>query len=280
VLPNVVSDYGRMLLLELGEPAQLDNAKKIAKRTGIKIVIEQNATMLSTDAKSYNHKVFEGNNFFEFEKQGLLYQLSFWHGQAMLRVVKPNEKITFVASFRYAPVKISLILLSFILSMVLVIFIAHLLVRYLIAPIRDIEQGIAEFSKGNLHFRIEKKRNDDLGNLTEHINQMAGQLNSILEAKRQLLLAISHELRTPMTRMKIALDLPFNEKNKSRFNDSLGHMEKLLSELLESEKLSSDHQLLDYQKVSINEIITGLLEQEYPEDTQIVTQLTPDNTES
>jgi hypothetical protein len=71
-------------------------------------------------------------------KKRFIVSAKFLAWATMLSVVKPNEKITFVASFRYVLVKISLIFLNFILSMVQVVFIAHLLVRYLIAA-RDIE---------------------------------------------------------------------------------------------------------------------------------------------
>ncbi len=180
-------------------------------------------------------------------------------------------------SFRHAPLQFGFIFATFILSLVLVIYVAYLLVRYLIAPIHDIKQGVANFAKGKLSYRIVKKRNDDLGELTEQINQMAGQLDSILQAKRQLLLAISHELRTPMTRMKIALDLPFTDKNKSRFNDSLNQMEKLLAELLETEKLSGEHQTLSFQNESLNELITTLVDEEYANENLKLT-LTAQNT--
>ncbi|MCW8930852.1 MAG: HAMP domain-containing histidine kinase [Gammaproteobacteria bacterium] len=274
LLTKLISDYGSYLITELGEPAQLSQAKIIAERTGMKIYIERENIIIGTTDIPINPKWNKGYDHHKFTHNDLIFHLRFIHGQAILSVKKPTETIIFVVSFRKAPYEVGLIFLVFLLSVMLVIYIAYRLVRKLIEPIQLIGKGVSTYAKGDLSYRIEKKRNDDLGELTEHINQMAGQLNNMLEAKRQLLLAISHELRTPLTRMKITLELPWNEKNKIRLNSSLSQMEKLLSELLESEMLVNDHHVLDFQKISVNHLISDLIEQEYSDNSQIKLRLT------
>lgn len=275
VFPRLIADYAHSLIVEMGEPVLLSKAQSIAQRTGMEIFIERENQIIGT---SSNKPQFD-NKALEFNINGLVHQIQHHRGRAMLRIKKPHENIIFVISFHHAPGQTSFIFFAFIVSMILVIYIAYRMVRYLIAPIKSIEYGVQKFSNGDLNYRIKKMRNDDLGVLTEHINQMAGQLNTIIDAKRQLLLAISHELRTPMTRMKITLELPHNEKNRQRINKSLGQMETLLGELLESEKLAAKHQLLEFKKVSLNEIITSFINQEYYETKQITLCLTEQSTE-
>lgn len=271
---KIISDYGSHLITELGEPAQLTQAKIIAERTGMKIYIDRANTIIGTTDKPLNTAWNNDHEHSKFTHNNLIFHLHFHRGQAILSVTKPIETIIFVASFRKAPFEVSLIFLAFILSIMFVIYIAYRLVRKLIEPIQMIGKGVSIYAKGDLSYRIEKKCNDDLGELTEHINQMAEQLNNMLEAKRQLLLAISHELRTPMTRMKIVLELPLNEKNINRLNSSLSQMDKLLSELLESEVLVNEHHVLDFQKISVNHLIIDLVKQEYADNSQIKLQLT------
>ncbi len=275
VFPRLIADYAHSLIVEMGEPALLSKAQIIANRTGMEIFIERENQISGTS----NDKPQFSNKVLEFNINGLVHQIQHHRGRAVLRIKKPTENIIFVVSFHHASAQFSFIFFGFIVSMILVIYIAYRVVRYLIAPIKSIEYGVQKFSNGVLNYRIEKMRNDDLGILTDHINQMAGQLDTIIDAKRQLLLAISHELRTPMTRMKIALELPYNVRNIQRINKSLGDMETLLSELLESEKLAADHQLLEFKKASLNEIITGFIDKEYFENNQISLCLTKQSTE-
>jgi signal transduction histidine kinase len=51
------------------------------------------------------------------------------------------------------------------------------------------------------------ERPDELGALAERINGMAANLSGMLDAKRTLLLAISHELRSPLTRARVNTEL-------------------------------------------------------------------------
>ena len=65
---------------------------------------------------------------------------------------------------------------------------------------------------------IKRKINlqDELGELTESINHMADSLQSMLEAKRQLLMAISHELRTPITKAKLRMEFMPESNEKAQ----------------------------------------------------------------
>ena len=54
-----------------------------------------------------------------------------------------------------------------------------------------------ELSKGNLDFRLKKKHNDELGDITQSFNQMSEKLSQLIDSKKQLLLNLSHEIKTP-----------------------------------------------------------------------------------
>ncbi len=84
---------------------------------------------------------------------------------------------------------------------------------------------------------------------------MSDNIEQMLEAKRQLLLAISHELRTPITRAKLALSLLDNNENIDSVNEDINEMERLIQELLESERLRENHCPLELNVVNVNDII-------------------------
>lgn len=139
----------------------------------------------------------------------------------------------------------------------------YLAVRWLVSPLGWIKQGAARIGQGDLAYRIPATRRDDLGELAGDINRMAADVQEMLEAKRQLLLAISHELRSPLTRAKVSLEFVDDEQVRRDLLDDIGDMERLIADLLESERLNTRHSKLNRAPVDLNELIEALAEQEF-----------------
>jgi len=76
-----------------------------------------------------------------------------------------------------------------------------------VSPIRRIATSIALFGEGNLSVRIRSARQDEIGQLGRSFNQMADQLQALITSQRRLLGDISHELRSPLARLKFAIKL-------------------------------------------------------------------------
>ena len=88
--------------------------------------------------------------------------------------------------------------------------------------------------------------------MTNSVNHMADSLQSMLEAKRQLLLAISHELRTPITRAKLQLEFMDDDKSKEALLDDINEIDLLISDLLEAERLNNTHSVLVTEPVELS----------------------------
>ncbi len=148
-----------------------------------------------------------------------------------------------------------------IISIISIIVLAgcYFLVRVLIRPIEWIQEGAARIGEGDLDFRIRTTRHDDLGELALGINRMAADVQEMLEAKRQLLLAISHELRTPLTRAKVACEFLDDEEAKRGMLEELGEMERLIGDLLESERLNTRHSKLQRSATDLTALVEGVI---------------------
>ena len=133
------------------------------------------------------------------------------------------------------------------------------LIHRLLRPVRDIQAGVARMGSGELNHRIALRSQDDLGELSVSINEMAGDIEQMLDAKRQMLLGISHELRSPITRAKISTELLEPSATRARLEDDFLEMETLVTELLESERLKSRHSVLNPQPVNLRELIDSVL---------------------
>jgi signal transduction histidine kinase len=69
---------------------------------------------------------------------------------------------------------------------------------------------------------------------------MAQQVNEMIRARDRLLLDVSHELRSPLTRMKLALEMVQDELAKKKLQQEVRELEAMVTELLESERLNSE----------------------------------------
>jgi signal transduction histidine kinase len=76
-----------------------------------------------------------------------------------------------------------------------------------VSPIRRIAASIALFGHGDLSVRVPSKRQDEIGQLGGSFNQMAERLQRLIVNERRLLADISHELRSPLARLKFAVKL-------------------------------------------------------------------------
>ena len=124
-----------------------------------------------------------------------------------------------------------------LLLMVGVVFTAHVVLRRALRPLRWLHEGVARLSEGDLDVVLEKPTRDELGALTEAFNQMVGRVRQMVRARDQLLLDVSHELRSPLTRMKVALALLPDGEKKERMAADVSEMEAMIGELLELERL-------------------------------------------
>lgn len=144
-----------------------------------------------------------------------------------------------------------------------VLSLCYLAVRWVFIPIRWMQEGAARIGRGDLDYRIPTPRRDELGDLSRDINEMADDVQGMLEAKRQLMLAISHELRSPLTRSKVALEMLDDDATKRSLLEDIQEMERLITDLLESEALNTRHAILRREPVNLQELVDSVLEVDF-----------------
>lgn len=148
----------------------------------------------------------------------------------------------------------------------LLVLLTYLAVRWLFKPIDSIQRGAAQIGLGNFEHRITAVRRDELGELAGDINRMADDVQRMLDAKRQLLLGISHELRSPLSRLKLALELADDRTDSEGLRGDVEEMEKIISTLLEAERLNSRHAGLTVARVDASALIEQLIDNFFPRD--------------
>ncbi len=115
------------------------------------------------------------------------------------------------------------------------------LLRHMFSPIQTLIDGTKRISAGDFSTLIEVNRRDELGDLAQSFNAMSARICDMLKRERELLLDVSHELRSPLTRMKVALELIPDGVGKTQIQNDVNELNAMLTELLESERLQSSN---------------------------------------
>jgi signal transduction histidine kinase len=124
-----------------------------------------------------------------------------------------------------------------LLLIVAVVLAAYWFQKRLLRPVKSLGDGVARMSAGQLDIVLPVFAHDELGLLTTGFNHMVRRVREMIQARDQLLLDVSHELRSPLTRMKVALALMPEDENKAGLDSDVREMETMISELLELERL-------------------------------------------
>ncbi|MDB5047177.1 MAG: integral rane sensor signal transduction histidine kinase [Fibrobacteres bacterium] len=145
-----------------------------------------------------------------------------------------------------------------ILSIVLVLSASYLLIRRLFQPLKELHSGFSEARQGNLNARVEIRRTDELGELSQSFNSMLTGIREVMRSKEQLLLDVSHELRSPLTRIKVSLEIE-GEDSKDIARKNVRELEKMIHELLESARMDSPRGILNLEPVEMGSLVAQIL---------------------
>lgn len=250
--------YLEYLLDELGNPPNIIQARKIAKDTRVEIQFYSSDKRWSTNTHQLGiidlndiefHKKFDSGRF--------KYSFGEYKNYEVMMNKNDTETVLFILPHPKSHFNSRTILHFVVLIAVLGLF--YHATKRIFLPINSIKDGIKQIGDGDLEYRLNINRKDELGELAGHINTMADDIQSMLDAKRQLLLAISHELRSPLTRAKIATAMLKDTTQQKNINRDLQEMENLIEEIIETERLSSRHYKLNKLEFDLVETIEEIV---------------------
>jgi two-component system, OmpR family, sensor kinase len=146
--------------------------------------------------------------------------------------------------------------------------ICFFLTRHLVNPIDRLRQATREMSAGNLSVRMAprlKGRQDDLALLAADFDNMAERVQSLLESKQQLLRDVSHELRSPLTRLQLALSLARREdggveRQLTRIENEADRLEQLIARILKLVRLERPASAFQGVPVDVGKLLETITE--------------------
>ncbi len=150
------------------------------------------------------------------------------------------------------------IILVCIAILALVFFSGMFFVRSIVIPVRKIGEIAGKYAKSDFSVRIEKKQDDEIGDLCDAINYMADELSAMDNMKNEFISSVSHELRTPLTAIKgwgetlVDIDDPETVRKGMRvINNETDRLAKMVEELLDFSRLQSGKFNLEMKNMDV-----------------------------
>lgn len=151
---------------------------------------------------------------------------------------------------------------------VLVAFVAGLLcwlvAAGVISPIRGIAFTVASFGRGELDARVNSRRKDEIGQLAASFNQTADHLQRLILTERRLLEDISHELRSPLTRLKCAIRIaqpsPGPGGALEQIERDVDRMTSLVADIIQITRIESDPTTGRILPINLLEIVDAVVD--------------------
>ncbi len=166
--------------------------------------------------------------------------------------------------FRSPPFFTSGFLLRGLVVFLVAGLVCYALARYLSSPISRLRAATQRFAAGDLQIRVGKKtgnRRDELSNLAKDFDNMAETIESLISSEKRLTQDISHELRSPLARINVALELARKKSNSEttqmldRIEKESGRLNDLISQLLTLSKLETGSHAFEKTRISFTKLI-------------------------
>jgi two-component system sensor histidine kinase MtrB len=154
-----------------------------------------------------------------------------------------------------------------VLLVLLLAFVAWLVTRQVVVPVRAASQTAARLAEGNLSERMKVSGTDDLARLATSFNAMAAslarqirQLEELSRVQQRFVSDVSHELRTPLTTIRMAADVVYEDRDVldtptaravELLQNQLDRFEALLVDLLEISRFDAGAAVLDLERVDL-----------------------------
>jgi two-component system sensor histidine kinase CpxA len=135
---------------------------------------------------------------------------------------------------------------------------------YLSRPLRRLRQAMDCFGKGDLQARTRSRRRDEMGVVSREFDILAERIETLMTAERRLLQDVSHELRSPLTRLDVAIDLAIKREDRGplleRIRRDISRLTDLVGELLHLTRVEGDPSARHLEVVHPGDLLNSLVE--------------------
>jgi len=252
---NLIIDYLNYLVADLDE--QPDRAALIADRLNVGIMYQGSEKSWSEGV----HPVPADLHFFKApDNNHLAYALG--HDVKYIRYQQPTGDYVFAvpdrSRDRWQQSKLHILALIVI---ALVFTGVYFLMRRILAPISILHEATQRVGKGNLNHEVIVQGNSELARLANSFNLMVRQVREMVAAKEQLLRDVSHELRSPLTRIKVLLEMVEPPERVQQIRADIRELEELITSILETARHFHQLNRPSMEDIDLHDLIAEIIKQ-------------------
>lgn len=117
------------------------------------------------------------------------------------------------------------------------------IIRRLLKRLESLQRGVKRFGEGDLSVRVPEHGHDEVADLAHQFNAAAARIETLMTAHKSLLANASHELRSPLTRIRMGLEFmgddPASARAKAEIQRNISELDQLVDEILLASRLDS-----------------------------------------
>lgn len=140
----------------------------------------------------------------------------------------------------------------FLIGLLLLLYLAVLKKLY---PLKRLHRQIQRFAKGDMQTRISYKYDDEIGKIAKSFDDAIVHINQLSASKNLFMRNLMHELKTPITKGRIVVEMMEDESTKKVLVRAFERMNELISELAELERVTTQSFEPNFEYVMLGEII-------------------------
>lgn len=196
--------------------------------------------------------------------------VAFEHDGRQYRLVAPGPpERNFIRNFLVIALRPPFLWLLLLTAVALSVILSIAIARYLVHPLRTIEHAGKRLSDGDLSARVGPalgRRRDEIADFAAAFDQMAGRIESLVRAHKDLLRDVSHELRSPLARAHAALSLARQRTNGimdeelDRLEAEVDRLDGMIARLLTFSRLDSGERAMQREPVDLVELLSDIVE--------------------
>ncbi len=187
------------------------------------------------------------------------------YGGPMVMAAKSADgRYSWISKFDPPPMDTGSYLPYYALILGAVALLCWLLALTIVSPLRMLARTVDRFGAGDLSVRVNSRRKDEIGELSQAFDRMAERIGTLLSAERRLLQDISHELRTPLARLSFAAELVRTaddpDEAVARLKKEIQRLTDLVSTLLQVTRAEGDPSSATFENLWLDELLTDVME--------------------
>ena len=220
---------------------------KLYKELRVKPVHEEKVAALKKQIETEGDTVFSGGSalgqvrVFKIEDKHYIYVQRMGHN-LLLKDNRPDNYYF----------EIALALGIFLIGLLLLLYLAVLRKLY---PLKTLHKQIQKFAKGDMQTRITYLYDDEIGKIAKSFDDAIMHINELGASKNLFMRNLMHELKTPITKGRIVVEMMEDEGTKKVLVRAFERMNELISELAELERVTTQSFEPNFEYVMLNEII-------------------------